>query len=90
MDIMTVFYVVVYFTIGWFLSVWVVKGEEDKREELAVFLFLFWPLLIIMLGGMTVICVAMFVSVLISKLMDYRIFKPRDRLDKGEASNGAV
>lgn len=90
MDIMTVFYVVVYFTIGWFLAVWVVKGEEDKREELAVFLFLFWPLLILMLGVMTFIGVTMVISVLISKLMDYRVFKPRDKLYKGEDSNGAV
>lgn len=68
MDIMSVFYVVVYFTIGWFMSDWIIEDEKN-REELMMFIFLFWPLLIILLGLMAVICVGFLVSAFISKLL---------------------
>lgn len=78
MDIMTVLGVIVYFTIGWFLADWL--NTEDK-DEVAVFIFVFWPLMIAFLGMIIVCGLAAIVATLISKLMN---------IGKGDKPDGAV
>ena len=80
MDIMTVLYVVVYFTVGWFLADWMTKDED--REEVAVFTFMFWPVYILVLAGMFVIAILMVISVLVTKLMN--------PFNKGAKQDGTV
>lgn len=80
MDLMTVLYVVVYFTVGWFLAEWMTKDED--REELTVFTLMFWPVYILVLTGMVLIAVLMVISVLVTKLMN--------PFGKGDKSDGAV
>ena len=88
MDIMTVLGVVVYFTVGWLLADWIIDDEKN-REELTMFIFLFWPLLIIMLVGMLVLALAMFIAALMSKLLSL-LGLELARSDKGGGSDGAV
>jgi hypothetical protein len=88
MDIMTGFYVVVYFTIGWFLADWIVDDEKN-REELMMFIFLFWPLLIVMLVGMLVLALAMFIAALLSKLLSLLGLKLASS-NKGDKQDGTI
>lgn len=65
MDISTLIGAVIYFMIGWILSDWL--NTEDK-DEVAMFTFLFWPLMIMFLGMVIVMGLAAIVATLLSKL----------------------
>lgn len=84
MDLMTMLGVTVYFTVGWFLSQWLTK--EDDKEEVAVFIFMFWPVFILVLVGMFIIAILMVIAVLVTKLMN----PFGNRSNRGDNQNGSV
>lgn len=65
MNIGTLVGAVLYFTIGWILTDWLNTNDKD---EVALFIFLFWPLMIIFLGMVIVMGLAAIVAVLLAKL----------------------
>lgn len=65
MDIGSLIGAALYFTIGWILSDWL---NTEGKDEVATFIFLFWPLMIIFLGMVIVMGLAAIVAVLLSKL----------------------
>lgn len=67
MNISTLVGAVLYFTIGWILSDWL---NTDDKDEVAMFIFLFWPLTIVFLGMVIVMGLAAIVATLLSKLFD--------------------
>lgn len=86
MDIPVLIAVTIYFAIGWVLSGWL--NVEDK-DEVAVFIFVFWPLVILFLAVILVLAIAALVSVLISKLV-YGFHAGVEESDEGDGSHGAV
>lgn len=90
MDLMTILGVTVYFTVGWFLSQWLTK--DDDKEEVSVFIFLFWPLLIVMLVGMLILAILMVIAVLVTKLMNPFSCERGEsaKSNKGDKQDGAV
>ena len=80
MNSLTVIGVAVYFLIGWFLSDFLTKNDS---EEMAMFLFMFWPVVIAFILIMIILAGLMLISVLITKLIG--IFT-----NKGDKPDGAV
>ena len=80
MNSLTVICVAVYFLIGWFLADVLTKNES---EEMATFLFMFWPVVIAFLLIMFILLILMLISVLVTKLIG--IFDK-----KGDKPDGAV
>lgn len=80
MDIGTLVGAVLYFTIGWILSNWL---NTDDKDEVAVFIFVFWPLMIAFLGMVIIIGLAAIVAVLLAKM--FNLF-----MGRGGDSDGAV
>lgn len=65
MDMGTLIGAVIYFMIGWILSDCL---NADDKDEVAMFIFLFWPLMLIFLGMVIVMGLAAIVAALLSKL----------------------
>ena len=82
MNIATLVGAVLYFTIGCILSDWL--NTEDKYE-VSMFIFLFWPLMIIFLGMIIVMGLAAIVATLLSKLFELLCGR-----HNGGDSNGTV
>lgn len=80
MDSLTVICVAVYFLVGWFLADTMTKNDS---EEMATFLFMFWPVVVAFLLLMLILVILMVVAVLITKLIG--IFD-----NKGDKPDGAV
>ena len=80
MNIETLIGAVIYFMIGWILSDWL---NTEGKDEVAMFIFLFWPLMVVFLGMTIVMGLAAIVAVLLSKLFELFCGKRGD-------SNGSV
>lgn len=68
MDISTLIGAVIYFTIGWILSDWL---NAEDNNDVAMFILLFWPLMIMFLGMVIVMGLAAIVATLLSKLIGF-------------------
>lgn len=68
MEPLTLVITAIYFTIGWILSD--VLTNDDNREEVAMFTFLFWPVYIVVVVFMLVITILMLLSVIMAKLVN--------------------